>query len=85
MLSQNVEWSYRKNFLSKKIPLSPKENRKLEMAYFKQQPKVLLPLGGQEFEIDLQAKTGHGQQNSEKIKLFREIKRAEEGQCMHIL
>ena len=83
MLSQNVEWSYRKNLLSKKIPLSPKENGKLEMAYFKQQPKVLLPLGGQEFEIDLQGKTGHGQQNSEKIKLFREIKRAEEGQCMH--
>ena len=83
MLSQNVEWSYRKNLLSKKIPLSPKENGKLEMAYFKQQPKVLLPLGGQEFEIDLQAKTGHGQQNGEKIKLFREVKRAEEGQCLH--
>ena len=76
MLLNNVEWSYEKH--GKKMVFSPTNNLELEMASAKKQPTVQISLPGDDFVIDLTAKTGHGKKYGATITLSRNVK---EGQC----
>ena len=77
LVSKNIEWSY--DIQGAKMLFGPKTNAKIEMAYTKEQSTVQILLRGDEFVIDLKAKTGRGQRNNERITLSRKVKGAKEG------
>ena len=83
MLAKNIEWSYEihgeRNKNGERMVFSPTTNLELEMASTKnEQPTVQISLRGDDFVIDLTAKTGHGKRYGETITLSRNVK---EGQC----
>ena len=77
LVSKNVEWSY--EIHGGKMAFVPRTNAKIEMAYIKEQTRVQISLRGDEFVIDLKAKTGRGRRSRETITLSRKVKGAEEG------
>ena len=77
LVSKNVEWSY--EIQGAKMAFSPKTNAKIEMAHTKEQSTVQISLRGDEFVIDLEAKTGRGRRSTETITLSRKVNGAEEG------
>ena len=77
LVSKNVEWSF--EIHGAKMVFGPKINAKIEMAHTKEQSTVQISLQGDEFVIDLKAKTGRGQRSRETITLSRKVKGAEEG------
>ena len=82
MLVKNIEWSYEihgeRNKNGERMVFSPTTNLELERASTKKQPTVQISLRGDDFVIDLTAKTGHGKRYGETITLSRNVK---EGQC----
>ena len=80
MVSKNIEWSY--EIHGQKMAFVQKINAKIEMAHSKNQPTVQVSLRGDEFVIDLKAKTGRGRRNGETITLSRKIKGAEDGKLV---
>ena len=82
MLVKNIEWSYEihgeRNKNGERMVFSPTTNLELERASTKKQPTVPISLRGDDFVIDLTAKTGHGKRYGETITLSRNVK---EGQC----
>ena len=77
LVSRNIEWSY--EIRGTNMAFGRKANAKIEMASSKDEPRVHVPLHGEQFVIDLKAKTGRGQQTGEQITLKRKVKGAEEG------
>ena len=77
LLSRNIEWSY--VIHGSKINFGRKANAKIEMASFKEEPRVQVSSRGEKFVIDLNAQTGHGQRTGEQITLKRKVKGVEEG------
>ena len=82
MLVKNIEWSYEihgeRNKNGERMVFSPTTNLELERASTKKQPTVQISLRGDDFVIDLTAKTGHGKRYGETITISRNVK---EGQC----
>ena len=77
LVSRNIEWSY--EIHGSKMAFGRKANAKIEMASSKDEPRVHVSLRGDQFVIDLKAKTGRGQRTGEQITLTRKVKGAEEG------
>ena len=77
LVSRNIEWSY--EIHGSKMNFGRKANAKIEMACCKDEPRVLVSLRGEQFVIDLKAKTGRGQRTGEQITLKRKVKGVEEG------
>ena len=77
LVSRNIEWSY--EIHGSKMVFGRKANAKIEMACSKDEPRVQVSLRGDQFVIDLKAKTGSGQRSGEQITLTRKVKGAEEG------
>ena len=77
LVSRNIEWSY--EIRGTNMAFGRKANAKIEMASSKNEPRVQVSLRGEQFVIDLKAKTGRGQQTGEQITLTRKVKGAEEG------
>ena len=77
VVSKNIEWSY--EIHGQKMVFDQKTNAKIEMAHIKEQSAIRVSLRGDEFVIDLKAKTGRGQWNGAKITLSRKLKGAEQG------
>lgn len=65
----NTEWSYERH--GTKILCDQETKEKIEMAYYKDEPRVDVSLHGEVFIIDLMTKTGQGQQTGEHIILTR--------------
>jgi len=79
LVSSNIEWSY--NIRGKKMVFDPRANAKIEIACSKSAPTVRVHLRGEQFVLDLKAKTGRGQRTGDQITLTRKIKAAEEGKA----
>ena len=77
LVSRNVQWSY--EIRGSKMVFSRKTNAKIEMACSKDEPRVQVSLRGDQFVIDLKAKTGRGTRTGVQITLTRNVKGAEEG------
>ena len=77
LVSRNIEWSCEMRGTS--MAFGRKANAKIEMACSKDEPRVHVSLRGEQFVIDLKAKTGRGQRTGEQITLKRKVKGAEEG------
>ena len=77
LVSRNIEWSYEIHGI--KMNFDRKVNAKIEMACCKDEPTVQVSLRGEQFVIDLKAKTGRGQQTGEQITLKKKMKGVEEG------
>jgi len=77
LVSRNIEWSYELH--GSKMSFGRKANAKIEMASSKDEPRVQVFLRGEQFVIDLKAKTGRGQRTGEEITLKRKVKGTEEG------
>ena len=72
MISTMVEWSYTRFGKEKLFDL--KTNAQLELARSKKESTAKVSLNGEEFVIDLKAKIGRGQRNSERITVIRTAK-----------
>ena len=77
LVSRNIEWSYEMH--GSKMAFGRKTNAKIEMACSKDEPRVQVSLRGEQFVIDLKAKSGRGTRSGEQITLTRKVKGAEEG------
>ena len=77
LVARNIQWSY--EIHGSKMVFGRKANAKIEMACSKDEPRVQVSLRGDQFVIDLKAKTGRGQRTGEQITLTRKVKGAEEG------
>ena len=77
LVSRNIEWSY--EIHGSKMNFDRKANAKIEMACCKDEPTVQVSLRGEQFVIDLKAKTGRGQRTGEQITLKKKMKGVEEG------
>ena len=77
LVSRNIEWSCKTR--GTKMVFDPRAKAKIEIAYCKDAPTVRVPLGGEQFILDLKAKSGRGQRTGEQITLERKVKGAEEG------
>ena len=77
LVSKNIAWSY--EIHGSKLNFSRKANAKIEMACCKDEPTVQVSLRGEQFVIDLKAKTGRGQRTGEQITLKKKMKGVEEG------
>ena len=75
--ARNVQWSY--EIHGSKMAFGRKTNAKIEMASSKDESRVQVSLRGDQFVIDLKAKTGRGTRTGEQITLTRTVKGAEEG------
>ena len=78
LVLRNIEWSYEMH--GSKMNFGRKANAKTEMAWCKDEPTVQVSLSGEQFVIDLKAKTGRRQRTGEQITLKRKVKGVEEGQ-----
>ena len=77
LVARNVQWSY--EIHGSKMVFGRKANAKIEMACSKDDPRVQVSLRGEQFVIDLKAKTGRGARTGDQITLTRKVKGAEEG------
>ena len=77
LVARNIQWSYEMH--GSKMVFSRKTNAKIEMACSKDEPRVQVSLRGEQFVIDLKAKTGRGTRTGDQITLTRKVKGAEEG------
>ena len=77
LVARNVQWSY--EIHGSKMAFGRKTNAKIEMASSKDESRVQVSLRGDQFVIDLKAKTGRGTRTGEQITLTRTVKGAEEG------
>ena len=77
LVARNIQWSYKIH--GSKMAFCRKTNAKIEMACSKDEPRVQVSLRGDQFVIDLKAKTGRGQRTGEQITLTRKVKGTEEG------
>ena len=77
LVARNVQWSY--EIHGSKMAFGRKTNAKIEMACSKDEPRVQVSLRGEQFVIDLKAKTGRGTQTGDQITLTRKAKGADEG------
>ena len=77
LVSRNIEWSY--GIHGSKMNFGQKNNAKIEMACSKDEPRVQVSLCGDQFVVNLKAKTGHGQRTGAQITLTRKVKGAERG------
>ena len=77
LVSTNIEWTYKLH--GSKMAFDPRAKAKIEIACSKDEPRVKVSLHGEQFIVDLKAKTGRGQRSGELITLKRKVKRAEEG------
>ena len=77
LVARNVQWSY--EIHGSKMVFGRKANAKIEMASSKDESRVQVSLRGDQFVIDLKAKTGRGTRTGEQITLTRTVKGAEEG------
>ena len=79
LVSRNIEWSYKIHGYRNKMVFDSRAKAKIEIACSKDEPRVKVSLSGDQFIIDLKAKTGRGQRSGEQITLKRKVKGAEEG------
>ena len=77
LVSRNIEWSYESH--GSKMVFGRKNNAKIETAWSKDEPRVQVSLRGEQFVIDLKAKTARRQPTNEQITLKRKVKEVEEG------
>ena len=77
LVARNVQWSY--EIHGSKMAFGRKTNAKIEMACSKDEPRVQVSLRGEQFVIDLKAKTGRGTRTGDQITLTRKAKGADEG------
>ena len=77
LVSRNIEWCYK--IRGNEIVFDPRAKAKIEIAYCKHAPTVKVSLSGEQFILDLKAKSGRGQRTGEQITLKRKVKEAEEG------
>ena len=77
LVSRNIQWKYK--IRGKKKLFDPRARAKIEIAYSKDEPRVKVSLRGEQFVLDLKAKTGRGQRTGEEITLKRKIKGTDEG------
>ncbi len=71
MVSKTIEWAYELNGQKAKFDLIP--NYKIEMADSNGIPFIKVSLHGDEFDIDLKAKSGYGQLGSGKLTVIRKL------------
>ncbi|KAJ7351802.1 hypothetical protein OS493_035527 [Desmophyllum pertusum] len=76
MVSKTVQWAYKVNETEAQFDLQT--NHKVELAHSKEDPSIKVSLRGDEFVIDLKAKTGCGQHHGEQLTLIRKLKNAED-------
>ena len=76
LVSRNIEWSY--EIHGSKVAFGRKANAKIETAWSKNEPRVQVSLHGEQFVIDLKAKTGCRTRTGEQITLARNVKGAED-------
>jgi len=77
LVARNVEWSY--EIHGSEMLFDLKTNAKIEMACSKDVPTVEVPLLGEQFVVDLRAKSGRGKRSGIQTTLKRKLKGAEEG------
>ena len=77
LVSSNIEWSYKRR--GSKMVFDPRTKAKIEIAYCKDAPAVKVSLSGEQFILDLKAKSGRGKRTGEQITLKRKMKGGEEG------
>ena len=77
LVSRNIEWSYK--IRGSKMVFDPRAKAKIEIACSKDASTVRINLRGEQFILDLKAKTGRGQRTGEQIALKRKVKGVEEG------
>ena len=77
LVSKKIEWRYK--IRGSKMVFGPIAKTKIEIAYSKDAPTVRVYLRGEQFILDLKAKTGRGLRTGEQITLTRKAKEAEEG------
>ena len=77
LVSRNIQWKYK--IRGKKKLFDPRAKATIEIAYSKDEPRVKVSLRGEQFVLDLKAKTGRGQRTGDKITLKRKVKVTEEG------
>ena len=77
LVSRNVEWSY--EIHGSEMLFDLKTNAMIEMACSKHEPTVEVPLRGEQFVVDLRAKSGRGKRSGIQTTLKRKLKGAEEG------
>ena len=77
LASRDIQWSY--EIHGSKMNFGRKANAKIETACSRDEPRVQVSLRGQQFVIDLKARTGRGQRTGEQITLKRKVKGAEGG------
>ena len=68
----NQEWSY--EIHGSKMVYDRKTNAKIETAWSKNEARVQVSLHGEQFVIDLKAKTGCRTRTGEQITLTRKVK-----------
>ncbi|KAJ7351804.1 positive regulation of interleukin-4-mediated signaling pathway [Desmophyllum pertusum] len=76
MVYKTVQWAYKVNETEAQFDLQT--NHKVELAHSKEDSSIKVSLPGDEFVIDLKAKTGYGQHHGEQLTLIRKLKNAEE-------
>ena len=79
MVSKTIEWAYELNGQKGKFDL--KTNYKIEMADSKGDPTIKVPLQGDEFDIDLKAKTGYGQLLGVQLTVIRKLTEGNKLDC----
>ena len=77
LVSRNIEWRYK--IRGRKKVFDSRAKAKIEIACSKDEPTVRVSLRGEQFILDLKAKTGRGQRTGDKITLKRKVKVTEEG------
>ena len=77
LVSRNVEWSY--EIHGSEMLFDLKTNAMIEMACSKHEPTVEVPLRGEQFVVDLRAKSGRGKRSGIRTTLKRKLKGTEEG------
>ena len=75
LVSRKIEWSYEMH--GDKMVFGRKANAKIEMACSKDEPRLQVSLRGEQFVIDLKAKSGRGTRTGEQITLTRKVKGTE--------
>ena len=77
LVSRNIEWSYK--IRGRKMVFDSRTKAKIEIAYCMDEPTVKVYLRGEQFILDLNAKSGRGQRTGQQITLKRKVKGTEGG------
>ena len=77
LVSRYIEWSYK--IRGRKMVFDSRTKAKIEIAYCMDEPTVKVSLRGEQFILDLNAKSGRGQRTGQQITLKRKVKGTEGG------